>query len=543
LDPACGCGNFLIITYRELRRLELEVLKMRHSAGQMRFDITNLLKVGVGQFYGIELEDFPCQIAQVGMWLVDHQMNLRVSDHFGTYYARLPLRDTAHIKQGNALRLNWEELVPPAELSFIMGNPPFVGKKEQSKQQKQDVMDVFRKQKGVGILDYVCCWYKKAADFIQVNPNIRVAFVSTNSISQGEQPSILWRSLENMKIDFAYHTFKWSNEAKGKAAVHCVIVGFSSKDIPTEKRLFIGDCVMITENINAYLVNGPNVLIESHTNPICVAPQMVYGSMPIDNGALILDESEREELLEQEPEMEKYIRRYIGGAELIQNTKRYCIWLQGVAPKEYRNSKFISARIRLCREFREKSNRPQTVALAQFPQLFGEIRQPNSTMLVFPKVSSENRRYIPISFVEPDIIVNGSALIIPNASLYHFGILTSGVHNAWMRAVCGRMKSDYQYSASLVYNTFPWPNCTDEQRKTIEAAAQAVLNARQLYPGHTLDDLYDPDSPAPALLKAHQTLDRYVLKLYSFSPKMTEAEVVAGLMERYLRVTRGVLAG
>ena len=514
LDPACGCGNFLIITYRELRLLELEILKMQSAARQKMLDISLLLKVSVEQFYGIEYEDFPCQIATVGMWLVDHQMNLLVSEQFGKYYVRLPLLQSATIVQGNALRIDWESVVPKEELSYILGNPPFVGKKEQSKKQKADLIETFENQKGVGVLDYVSAWYKRAAHMISGTP-IRAAFVSTNSISQGEQPAVLWKTLlNNVKIDFAYRTFKWSNEAKGKAAVHCVIIGFSQHSVKSDRVIFDGTDKVIASNINPYLVDAMDVLIDRRVTPICNAPEMVYGSIPYDEGALILSKDEMEVLIKAEPQSAKFIRRYVGGDELINNTVRYCLWLKGFAPHELMASKFITARIGLCRKFREQSGRQQTKALADMPHLFGEIRQPETDMLVIPKVSSENRKYLPIGFLSPDVIVNGSALIIPSATLYHFGILSSNVHNAWMRAVCGRMKSDYQYSAAIVYNNFPLPDATDERHLGIEEAAQTVLDARAIYPDSSLAALYNPLFMPPELLKAHKELDRAVMKLY-----------------------------
>jgi hypothetical protein len=527
LDPACGCGNFLIITYRELRRLELEVLKMRHSAGQMRFDITNLLKVGVGQFYGIELEDFPCQIAQVGMWLVDHQMNLRVSDHFGTYYARLPLRDTAHIKQGNALRLNWEELVPPAELSFIMGNPPFVGYSNQNPEQKDDILRVCN----LGKIDYVAAWYFRAAKYIQ-GTEIRCAFVSTNSITQGEQVAGVWKPLTEqykVHINFGVPTFKWSNEAKGKAAVHCVIVGFSLRETP--------------EDLNPYLLKGSTVFITSRNRPICDVPHMVYGNKPSDGGHLFFTAEEYEDFIQREPLAEKYIRRFIGSEEYIKDIPRYVLWLAKANPGELKKMPFVMERVQNVNRMRLASKKEATRRSAETPTLFQENRQPTEgNLIIVPRHSSELRKYIPMGFLSHENIIGDSALFIPNAHLYHFAILTSSAHNAWMRAVCGRLKSDYRYSKDIVYNNFPWPDTTAEQRAQLDTLAQAVLDARAAFPEASLADLYDPLTMPPALLKAHQTLDRYVLKLYSFSPKMTEAEVVAGLMERYLRVTRGMLA-
>jgi hypothetical protein len=453
----------------------------------------------------------------------------------------LPLKTYANIIEGNALRIDWESLVPKHKLSYIMGNPPFVGKKEQSKEQKSDLVAVFENQKGIGNLDYVAAWYKKATIFAN-ETKIRAAFVSTNSITQGEQPAAMWASLlAIMEIDFAHRTFKWNSEANDKAAVHCVIIGFSPKQVPTEKIIYDRETKMAALNINPYLVDAPDVLIGSRTELLCDAPKMIYGSMPIDDGALILSYEEYEKLLSAEPNSKKFIRRYVGGYELLNNSSRYCLWLKDVSPNEIIKSKFIAERVKQCREFRESSKRPQTKALADTPHLFGEIRQPDSNMLVVPKVSSENRRYLPIGFVTPKYIVSGSALIIPNATLYHFGILSSNVHNAWMRTVCGRMKSDYQYSANIVYNNFPWSNATDAQKSEIEKLAQRVLDARAEYPDSTLANMYGETSMLfhESLLNAHRALDRAVMKLYGFPVKdFSEADCVAALMEMYQRLSK-----
>jgi len=537
LDPACGCGNFLIITYRELRRLELEVLKMLlDKGGQMVFDISIYCKINVDQFYGIEYEEFPSQIAQAGMWLIDHQMNFLVAEHFGLYFARLPLKQSATIINGNALTIDWENIVPKYELSFILGNPPFVGKKEQTSEQKLDIQMIFDVFKGCNILDYVTAWYKKAAEYIQLT-KINCAFVSTNSITQGEQVAVLWEYLMkkySIVINFAYRTFKWSNEAKGIAAVHCVIIGFSSVSSKRKKMIFLSDGTeIIADNINPYLVNAQNVFIKKRSAPLCAVPQMNYGSMPIDNGHLILSEEEKEYFVQEEPITTSFIKKYVGGEELINNKIRWCLWLRNVSPKDIQKSKLTMERIAETKKFRSSSKRGATNKLADTPQLFGEIRQPDTEYLAIPKVSSENRKYIPIALLTPDIITNGSALIIPNATLYHFGVLTSKVHMAWMRAICGRMKSDYQYSASIVYNNFPWANSTEKQKEDIEKFAQGVLDARALFPDSSLADLYDPLTMPPELVKAHNNLDRAVVAAYGGAGFKTEAERVADLMERY----------
>jgi len=491
-------------------------------------DISALLKVSVDQFYGIEYEDFPCQIAQVGMWLTDHQMNQRVSEQFGQYYARLPLTQTATIIHGNALRINWESVVPKEELSYILGNPPFVGARMMGVAQKDDMIHVFGSLKGAGNLDYVTAWYKKSADIMQDTP-IRAALVSTNSVSQGGQPAILWKPLmeRGIYINFGIPTFKWSDEAKGKAAVHCVIIGFSYFKTET--------------NINPYLIKAPTVYIESRSNPICDVPEMIFGSMPNDGGNLIIEEDEYEYFLKNDPAAIKYMRRIVGSLEFINNKTRYCLWLNGVSPAELRSMPYVAERVRRVKDMREKSKREGTRKLADAPILFGEIRQPDSDYIAVPRVSSERRRYIPIGFLPPTTIAGDSLLLIPNAVLYHFGILTSNVHMAWTRTVCGRLKSDYRYSKDIVYNNFPWPDATDEQKTVIENLAKAILETRDAFPDNSLSDLYDPNFMPPELIKAHRELDRAVMKLYSFGKDTSEAAIVAALMERYQHVTNDTM--
>jgi len=536
LDPACGCGNFLIITYRQLRTLETAILKHRLlGLRQGFFDISTFLRVNVEQFYGIELEDFPCQIAQVGMWLMDHQMNLVVSNHFGRYFARLPLSQSATIVKGNALQMDWQSVIPNRKISYIFGNPPFVGKKEQSKQQKDDLNSVFGNQKGVSNLDYVCAWFKKAADASY--GTTRCAFVSTNSISQGEQPAILWKALaDKVKIDFAYRTFKWSNAARGKAAVHCVIIGFSPYSITSKPVIIDGITATDAHNINGYLIEGPNVLIESRSRPLCDVPKMQYGSMPIDNGALILSKEDFEKLSKSEPDSLRFVHRYVGGDELLNNIPRYCLWLKDIQPHQITESEFITSRIDSCRKFRMASNRPSTKSLASTPHIFGEIRHPDTDMLVIPKISSENRPYLPIRFLSKDVIVSGSAMVIPSATMFHFGILSSSIHNCWMRAVCGRLESRYQYSSTVVYNNFPWPEVASTGTVAIESAAWAVMQARDLYNNATLAELYDPISMPRELLIAHEQLDRTVMSQYGIDYNSTETQCVEMLMNRYTKL-------
>lgn len=538
LDPACGCGNFLIVTYRELRKLEFEVLKALYpNPEQMVLDISDYCKVNVNQFYGIEIEEFPCQIAHVGLWLMDHLRNMIISKHYGFYYKRLPLTKSATIINGNALIIDWETVVPKNELNYILGNPPFVGARLMSPDQKADMSRVFGKLKGLGNLDYVTAWYKKASQFI-IGTTQKVAFVSTNSISQGEQPGILWKSLYDegqYNIRFGYRTFKWSNEAKGKAAVHCVIIGFDSiNDITSDKLIFDENGVQnLAINVNPYLINAPNVLIERRNTPICNVPPMNFGSMPNDGGHLILTKLERDELLHKYPQAEKYIRQYLMGNEFIKKIDRYCLWLMDVSPSELRHIPDIAERVANVRKVRTQSPRSATQKLANTPTLFGENRQPKNKYIAIPEVSSEKRHYTPIGFCSPEIIAGNTLLVVPNASLYHFGILTSNIHMAWMRAVCGRLKSDFRYSALIVYNNFPWANPSEKQILLIEKSAQNVLDVRDKYQDSTFADLYDPNFMPPELLKAHQLLDKNVNDAYGGIKFKSESEIVAHLMKMY----------
>ena len=538
LDPACGCGNFLIIAYRELRLLEIEILMAQKNSFQMALDLKNKLKVSIEQFYGIELEDFPCQVATVGMWLIDHQMNLLVSEQFGQYIVNLPLTKSATIVQGNALRIDWESIVPKNELSYILGNPPFVGHQWRSKEQQEDMRLVYQGSDKYGKLDYVCGWYKKSTDYMRGTP-IYAAFVSTNSIVQGELVSLMWEPIfeQGFEIMFAHTPFVWSNEAKGKAAVHCVIIGFAQiKNIKT-KLIFGDNTILRASNINGYLLPAPNVFIQSRGKPLAKGlPEMIKGSQPTDGGNLILSGEERDALVAQYPQSNKWIRRYMGGEDFINNVLRYCLWLKGIAPSEYRMVKPVMQRLEKVSEMRKMSPTVSVRRDAKTPMLFTQIRQPSTDYLIIPRVSSERRRYIPMGFVSSEIIASDSTQFIPNANLYHFGVLTSNIHMAWMRAVCGRLKSDYRYSPSI-YNNFPWPEATDTQKAEIEKLAQAVLDARSLFPESSLADLYDPLTMPPELLNAHQRLDHAAMKLYGFSPNTTEASVVASLMNRYLQLT------
>lgn len=534
LDPACGSGNFLTESYLSLRRLENEVLSLLFK-DQIVMGMLNPIQVSIHQFYGIEINDFAATVAKTALWIAESQMMKETEDVVHMSLDFLPLKTYANITEGNALRLDWETVIPKAKLNYIMGNPPFVGKKEQSREQKSDLVSVWKNAKGTGNLDYVTGWYKKAAEVVQ-SSRIQVAFVSTNSITQGEQVPIFWRQMLNMgiHIDFAYRTFRWDSEASIKAHVHCVIIGFSVLPEKKKRRLYTTENYQEVNNINPYLIDAPSVLIEGRSRSICNALPILYGSMPIDDGHLILGQEDVDKLLSENPNNQRFIKKYVGGAELIQGKKRWCLWLKGATPKELQSSSIIMERIKATAEFRKSSKRPQTLELANTPALFGEIRQPDTEMLAIPKVSSENRRYIPISYISPDIIVNGSALIIPNASLYHFGVLISNVHNAWMRVVAGRMKSDYQYSNKIVYNNFPWPTPTEEQKAKIEQTAQAILDARALYPGSSLADLYDEVTMPQELRKAHQQNDKAVMQAYGFWGKYnSESACVAELMKMY----------
>jgi len=538
LDPACGCGNFLIIAYRELRLLELDLLAMvvDTSNALKLFDISEYCKIDVDQFYGIEYEEFPAQIAQLGLWLTDHQMNMLVAEQFGQYFARLPLSHSATIVHGNALILDWASIVCKNELSYIMGNPPFVGSSYQTAAQKSDMSLIFEGSVGAGQLDYVAAWYRKSAEFID-GSSIRSAFVSTNSITQGEQVSLLWKPLINrfnVHIDFAYRTFKWSNEAKGKAAVHCVIIGFSQARQRIRRIYYSVNQISDVENINPYLVDAPNIIVESRTTPLCGVPKMHKGSQPTDGGNLVLSSVERDEIITREPQSAKFIKPFLGSEEFLNRKVRYCIWLVNATPNELKSCNQILARVSAVRAFRLESKKEATRRWAEQPTLFTEIRQPNSNYLVIPEVSSEKRKYIPIGFLTPETICSNKLQLMPNATLYELGILSSNVHMAWMRMVCGRLKSDYDYSSQIVYNNFPWPSPTKEQRENIEFAAKGILDARENYQAASLADLYDLLTMPSDLLKSHRLLDTAVMNAYGFNVKTTtEEKCAANLLKQY----------
>lgn len=545
LDPACGCGNFLVIAYRELRLLELEVLRASRQGDQLTFDVNHLIQLNVDQFYGIEIEEFPAQIAQVALWLMDHQMNLQVSEEFGLYFARIPLGASSTIVCGNALAIDWNDVVPANKLSFIMGNPPFLGKNYQSDEQKKDLDLVFFGIPNSGLLDFVCAWYIKAASFMQ-GAQILGAFVSTNSISQGEQLPILWGVLLNkysISINFAHRTFNWTNEAKGKAAVHCVIVGFSTVS-KLNKIIFDYDDIngaahaTSVNNINPYLVDAPTILLDTLSSPICSVPEIRNGSKATDDGNLLLSKDEMDELVKLEPNSLKYIRKAVGAIEFINNIPRYCLWLEDVQPSVLKTLPYVLKRVSGVKKFRENSKDKNTQKSAATPALFQANRQPKGSYLALPRTSSENRYYMPIGYLDSSVIATDNLQTIADAKLFHFGVLMSVMHNSWLRCTCGRLKSDYRYSAGIVYNNFPWPeNPTEKQTQTIEAAAQEVLDARLQFPDSSLADLYDPLTMPPVLLKAHQTLDKAVDAAYGKTNFKTEAERVAFLFELYQKYT------
>ena len=608
LDPACGCGNFLIISYRELRLLELDILRELNKSGQGFIDVRDLLKVDVDQFTGIEYDEFPARIAEVAMWLVDHQMNMKVSEEFGQYFVRLPLQKAARIVHGNALQLDWNSLIKynvldievdsvnifqasePFEkyqtlnvkarevniyqnvehdeekskfgkkvFDYILGNPPFIGKHLQNESQKEDLDLVFRNIQGAGVLDYVACWFLKAAQYIQ-NTQTKVAFVSTNSVSQGEQVAVLWGLLftfYKIKIHFAHRTFSWKNEAKGNAAVHCVIVGFycpesglsalspsggarvgwevksifdyeDIKGEPSERKV---------KNINPYLAEGSDMVVGKRTRPLEQVSPMMYGSKPTDGGFLLMDDEQKVEYIKREPLGKRFIRPFISAKEFLNNENRWCFWLVNADPGELKKLPLLYERIENVKKMRLESTKVPTQKLAQIPMLFAEIRQPTTEYIVVPLHSSENRKYIPVGFFEPESIVSNSCSCIPYASLYLFGVITSQMHMAWVKTVCGRLESRFRYSSDIVYNNYPFPRNVDIfKRKAVEVGAQSVLDARKKYPMSSLSDLYDPITMPIELIKAHEALDKAVDQSYrsqAFPSDLIRIEFLFGLYELY----------
>ena len=537
LDPACGSGNFLTETYISLRRLENEAL-IAQTRGQTMFDLGDVIKVSIGQFYGIEINDFAVTVAKTALWISESQMMKETEMIVNRQLEFFPLKSYANIVEGNALRIDWNDVVPKDKLSYIMGNPPFVGGKLMSIEQKKDAVQVFGKIPLANSLDFVCAWYFKTARLIQ-NTSIKCCFVSTNSICQGQQATALWKPLiddYNIKINFAYRTFIWNSEASEKARVHCVIIGFSTMN--STKKIIYDSKINLVNNINQYLVDAPNIFVEKKSFPICDVKEMSYGNMPIDDGNFILTEEEKKQLIKETPAIEKYIKKYIGAQEFINNSYRYCLWLKYASPNIYKSNKTIMGRLKRIKEFRENSTAEPTRKSANEPYSFYFAPHTEKNYLLIPRVSSERRRYIPIGFMSPDCIASDACSIIPDATLYDFGILMSNVHNAWMRMVGGRLKSDYRYSPSMVYNTFPWPTPTKDQQEKIEKTAQAILDARNLYLDCSLADLYDEITMPPELRKAHQANDKAVMEAYGFWGKVkTESECVAELMKMYQKLT------
>ncbi|MDE7139135.1 MAG: class I SAM-dependent DNA methyltransferase [Ruminococcus sp.] len=514
--------------------------------GQKQFSVDeNLIRVGIRQFYGIEINDFAVTVAKTALWIAESQMMQETEEIVEHDLDFLPLKSYANIVEGNSLRIDWESVVPKEKLSYIMGNPPFVGYSLQSKEQKADILSIYVDEKGksyktAGKIDYVAGWYFKASLLMQ-NTAIQTAFVSTNSITQGEQVASVWKPLYEcfgVSIDFAYRTFRWDSEANQKAHVHCVIIGFSTINKNVEKRLYNTENFQLVKNISPYLIDAPDIFVESRTKPLCDVPEMVKGSIPVDDGNFFLTEEEKTTFLDIEPKAEKYIKKFYGAREFLHNEHRWCLWLLNATPNDLKSMPKVMERVKSIRDFRLKSTKSATQKFAAYPTRFMEIRQSTTEYIIVPSHSSENRRYIPIGFEVPDIICGNANFLVPNATLYEFGVLTSNVHMAWTRTVCGRLKSDYRYSNTVVYNNFPWYNPTQEQRERIERTAQAILNARALYPDCSLADLYDELTMPPELRKAHQANDLAVMQAYGFDKKITESECVAELMNMYQKLTK-----
>ena len=545
LDPACGSGNFLTETYLSLRRLENQVIALlAHQQLQWGQVGENPIQVSLGQFYGIEINDFAVTVAKTALWIAESQMMKETESIVLMHLDFLPLKSYTNIAEGNALRMDWEDVAPKSRLHYIMGNPPFVGYSLQSKSQKEEILSIYVDEKGkpyktAGKIDYVSGWYFKAAQLMQ-GTNIKTAFVSTNSITQGEQVAGVWKPLYDrfhIQIDFAHRTFIWDSEASLKAHVHCVIVGFSQAANDNPKKLYTSDRMQLVDNINAYLIDAPTVFVESRSKAICPVSAMRSGGKPVEGGNLIFTSEEKQEFIKKEPNAEKYFRPFMGSEDFINGHTRWCLWLLDISPKELRSMPMVMQRVEAVREFRLASAKAATREYANQPTRFMEIKQPESNYLMIPATSSENRRYVPIGYLSKDVVASNAASFVPNATLYHFGILTSNVHMAWMRAIAGRLKSDYRYSINIVYNNFPWPEPTEAQKQKIEETAQAILDARALHPDCSLATLYDEVLMPRELRKAHQNNDRAVMQAYGFSIRdTTESSCVAALMKLYQKL-------
>ena len=543
LDPAAGSGNFLTETYLSLRRLENEALAVLQQ-GQIVWADENTapIAVSIAQFYGIEINDFAVTVAKTALWIAESQMMKATEEIVHSELDFLPLKSYANIVEGNALQMEWESVVPQNRLNYIKGNPPFVGARIMSAEQKADLQQIFADTPSAGNLDYVCCWYRKAVEMMRENA-IRAALVSTNSITQGEQVALLWKPLFehfHVHIDFAHRTFRWDSEASIKAHVHCVIVGFSVAENPAPKRIFdsaIGPEGMRCSSINAYLVDAPDVFIPSRSIPLCDVPEIGIGNKPIDGGNYLFTEAEKEAFVKKEPAAAKFFRPWFGSEEFINRRSRYCLWLGECSPRELNELPECLAGVEAVRLFRLASKSPGTRKLADRPTRFHVENMPDGNYILIPEVSSERRYYVPMGFMSPDTLCSNLVKLVPDATRYHFGILTSLVHMAWMRAVCGRLETRYRYSKDIVYNNFPWPEASAGDKEKIGVLAQAILDARALFPDCTLADLYDQTTMPPELRKAHQENDKAVMRLYGFPPNATEPEIVAKLMRRYQELT------
>lgn len=545
LDPACGSGNFLTETYLSLRRLENKILlELSHGQVTMYTASESPIQVSISQFYGIEINDFAVTVAKTALWIAESQMMKETEKILLVPLDFLPLKTNAYIVEGNALRTDWESVVPKGELNYIMGNPPFVGARLMDKAQKDDINHIFAGWKNAGNLDYVCCWYKKAADIMQ-STAIRTALVSTNSVSQGESVANLWKPLfaDGVHIDFAYRTFRWDSEAKSKAHVHCVIIGFSTAVNPAERRIYSGDRYQVAKNINGYLLDGDNVFIESRNKPLCNVPEIGMGNQPIDNGQYLFEKDEMDAFIKTEPLSADFFHPWYGAKEFISRKPRYCLWLGECSPVQLKQMPQCLARVRAVKEYRESSSRASTVKLSLKPTRFQTENMPKGHYIVIPEVSSEKRRYIPMGYLDDSKLCSNKLRLMPDANLFEFGVLESNVHMAWMRCVCGRLEMRYDYSIKIVYNNFPWPTPTEQQKAKIEQTAQAILDARALYPDCSLADLYDELTMPPELRKAHQDNDRAVMDAYGFTKgtaaRTSESACVAELMKLYQKLVSG----